>query len=823
MPLCTVGVFYCRECVNILNHTKKYWHDTHTVIILIELSLAFEDPHMRRSALLLSMVKTLGQWTKLSRAWTGSFVQSSSETKTFGLAIERTLPLLEDPIAVPFVCRYRTDIIAPLSTKQIHQLSDMIQKHRSLDSLRKRILDQLPSAASDLRFRVETSISKSELEDIYAPFKPASKGSLEERIKKDHPALVADVDTFWSTGGDATNLRLVPRDAAITLLANRIASHLPMMDAALEHTSSFCRVKSSRASSAKLNDANVDKYKVYSDFQSSFSYLKVHQVLAIRRGVDQKALKLSYEMDGARAESMIRRSLMESRVLGKDRFHPLWKDAIHDAWSRLVRKRCTSRLWKMQCTLAEERSIAVFCDNLRKALLSPPTSETNPILALDPGFQAGIKCALLDSSGELFKDKKALSTVIFLKNREKGKEQMIDLLESCQSLSEGQIVVALGNGHGTQEARKLVTEAASSSGVPIKIQLVSEAGASVWSVTDAATREFPNEKPAAIAAVSIGRRYLNPLAELVKIPPKSLGLGMYQHDLSEKELDEKLHMTSVDAVAEVGVDANTCSLEILQKVPGMTKLLCEKIIKARPLRQRNDLLKISGLGPKTFENCAAFIRFDGNEDLDATLVHPESYDLARWLLAELRWNLKDPASVGALPSQEDRKQRWRDVVDKASKRSGVSGERVVAVIDHLVYSITSPDPRLRDAGNEESVNGSVNGCTTLPAHLASQDALRKACPVRGIVATVRNVVDFGAFVDFGGENDGLLHRSKLGLVSLESLSVGQEVGVDILGVSRSKKVSVSLAGLGLPAEDSDELKRESTTKENGSAKRQRRR
>jgi len=308
-----------------------------------------------------------------------------------------------------------------------------------------------------------------------------------------------------------------------------------------------------------------------------------------------------------------------------------------------------------------------------------------------------------------------------------------------------------------------------------------------------------------VAAVSIGRRYQNPLAELVKIPPKSLGLGMYQHDLSEKDLDDKLAATSVDAVAEVGVDVNACSIEILCKVPSMTKSLCEKVVKARPLQSRSDLLNVPGLGPKTFENCAAFIRVhQGPEQLDATLVHPESYELARWLLKKLKWKLGKPESVGTLPPREAQQSQCDDMTMEAAKRFKCSTERVLTVTDHLLFSITSPDPRLRQVDRSADTEiGSPKGCSALPHSIMSPEALKKACPVRNISATIRNVVDFGAFVDFGGENDGLLHRSKLGPVPLGSFLVGQEIGIDILGVSKSDKVSIGLTGLNLSADDLD--------------------
>jgi uncharacterized protein len=326
--------------------------------------------------------------------------------------------------------------------------------------------------------------------------------------------------------------------------------------------------------------------------------------------------------------------------------------------------------------------------------------------------------------------------------------------------------------------RTLLEQVAKQKDIPIDIQYVNEAGASVWSVTPDAKVEFPNEPPAGIASISIGRRLLNPLHELVKVPPRSLGLGMYQHDLSEKELDEKLHLVSVDAVATVGVNVNTCSLAILEKVPGVTKL-APKIIKARPLRQRKDLLTVSGLGPKTFENCAAFCRVEnGPEPLDATLVHPESY----------------------IPPKREWNSVWDSELKEASVKFGVSRERVVAVVENLVDSITRMDPRLQEGDKKPATSaGSLDGCGFLASTLMSAAALQHACPVIGIVGEVRNIADFGAFVDFRGHTDGLLHTSNLGPVKLHSLLIGQQIGVDILCVE-DDKVSLGLAGLGLTAD-----------------------
>jgi len=808
-------------------------------------------------------------WSKLAHAWKSRFAGSSGASPAaLSAALTRTLPLLAeeaDPsVAVPFVCRYRSDVIAPLQTFQIHQLAEHLQTHTALAALRHKLLDKIPREVLDddqgapssgeeessrsLRWRIETSLSKTELEDLYAPYKPPSKGSLEDRILKEHPALVAAIDGLWnqdgSSAGATTAQKYKPVEHAITLLANRIASDPDVMDACQAYTDRFGRIQVSQASQPKKEGGGIDNhggtkkqqqqqhdtFQTYYGFEQNVNRLRDHQVLAIRRGVDKKLLKMKFDMDNDRAQGAIRYALQQTHrwrrhgdPTNQNNNASLWNDAIHDAWARLLRQRCTGRSWKAACATADERAVAVFGDNLRKALLAPPVAV--PVLALDPGFAAGIKAALVDRQGQLLRhssDKKnggggggGLTTVHFMngKHRE-GKEKLIELLETMQKHQQEikdkeTVVVALGNGHGSQEARKLIQEASQESVIPIEIQLVNEAGASVWSVTEQAARDYPNESAASIAALSIARRYQNPLQELVKIPPRSLGLGMYQHDFPAALLDRKLHVTSVDCVAEVGVDANAGSLEILEKVPSVTSALAKRIVAARPLQSRQDLLQISGLGPKTFENCAAFLRVQGQNELDQTLVHPESYLLAEYLLKKQKWKLNYPDSVGNLPTTaQQRKEEWNKVIVKAAKRFEVTEDRVLSVLDQLVRSITSPDPRLVDengatsftSSNTNGKIGSVKGCAPLEPRLHSMDELRKVCPVRSIVGVVRNVVDFGAFVDIGAEGDGLIHRSKLGPVALESLLVGQEVGVDVLGVAPgSNRVSLSLTGLNLPA------------------------
>ena len=285
-------------------------------------------------------------------------------------------------LPVPFICRYRSDVISPLTTKQVHQLSDTIQRYESLSSLRNKILDKLSQTTGDYRsaiHRVETSHSKTELEDIYLPFKPASKGSFEDRINEEYPKLVGNVDTLWNTKSFKDISKLKPMDKAVTLLANRIANDVEVVDALMDFSKRQCRVevkqvkdtKKKKTSGSARSSSSSTTYETYHDYNNKVYSLRNHQALAIRRGVAQKQLKISFDIDEGRVDRIIEQTAFRSK-----QSHQLYIDARKDAWTRLLKKRITNRLWKDVSSRAEDQSIHVFCDNLSKALLSPPPIST---------------------------------------------------------------------------------------------------------------------------------------------------------------------------------------------------------------------------------------------------------------------------------------------------------------------------------------------------------------------------------------------------------------------------------------------------------------
>lgn len=512
--------------------------------------------------------------------------------------------------------------------------------------------------------------------------------------------------------------------------------------------------------------------------------------------------------------------------------HKLLADAVSDAYSRLIRRRITSSLWKEKVRKAEERGIDVFAQNVKDALLVPPQTKSTHIFAMDPGHKAGCKIALLDSRGNLLPNKRALHAVRYMQNRDLAIHELRELIQVISDAARlesksGSFIVALGNGHGSDDCRALIEEVSCKYDVPLNISLVNEAGASVWSVSKGAAQEFPNEAPSSIGAVSIGRRIQDPMNELVKIPPRSLGVGMYQHDLSEKVLEEKLKDAVIDAVAFVGVDANTASLEILRNVPGLKGKVPDAIIASRPFHSRDCLKKVKGLGPKTFENCAGFIHIGDNptEELDSTGVHPESYILARWLLAELKCNSRSALQQDMIPEKDSK--GWLALLAKAARMHNVSRIRVENVIDLLMNSASGRDPRLRMSKSKGGMTGNNRPlkCGVFPGHLASNlQAFSKACPLRDIGGTIRNITDFGIFIDFGGGRDGLLHKRNTGSVGMENIFIGNQISIDILHVCvETKRISLARAGLGIHFTPKVSAVNVSVMKKKGSKERKRKR
>ena len=720
-------------------------------------------------------------------------------------AVEQGMNLLESGSTVPFICRYRSDLVKPLSVEQVHELASLQAKHSSLKSVRDRYLNAIvenkfasTKTHKDILRRASISVSKTYLEELYAPFKAPTKGSLSERAQHNFPRISTLIDRLWEDFSDKnisstllgvirrTNIKdeCSARQAAVHILASKISSSALIADA----LRSICGLGIElKVSDTEKKPCSSNKFELYVGKTYLLHKLQDYQILALRRGYELDKVKLTKRI---RNKDIARRRIMRivfDDICGsKNILQPLKKliqEAVEDSFTRLLARRLISLAWRERLKVAERRAIKVFADNVSDALLAPPHCDSKFCVAVDPGHRAGMKVAVLDPCGNLANFSDSMCTLKYLQELRSSENMFTIILNFVRSKNirpSDKVIIALGNGEGSGQCRYFIENTASKSQISCDIVLVDEAGASVWSVTDSARKEFPGKHPSSIAAVSIGRRFQNPLFELVKIPPSSLGLGQYQHDLSVKRLAEKLRLATVDAVAFVGVDINICSLEVLQNVPGLTQKLAERIIKARPFANRCDLLRVKGIGPKTFENCVGFIRVnDSNEPLDKTRVHPESYHVAKWIFKNCACkDLNDLKSVSNGIKKES-------LCEEGSKLFQISEANVSNILDYMLEAAVGVDPRIIQAQKRLTSND-VSSRPINKEFISNLPRLEESCPVLNVSGVVTNVTDFGAFVDFGVGKDGLLHNSNMGEEGW--VRVGQKVGVDIVHVDAAKKL-----------------------------------
>ena len=742
-------------------------------------------------------------------------------------AVKGCLRLLHNENTVPFICRYRVDVVTPLNVKQMHELSEIFSKYNSLSSLRKRCIEAIGryefssfKITREMMQRAKVTISRSELESLYAPFKAEVKTTLAARATIAVPGLDSEVNKLWENLEDkeaSANIRRLIKtrskidkmtsfDALKYLLASKISSSPRINDVVLQMASTSIFVSTSkiesyaRKVSIKHKSTDNSNYAEYFSLKCFLHRLRDHQVLAIQRGVKKGVLKLSLSLEHAgHIKRKIKQTIFVHGNSGVSMDIMTYIHvAIDDAFTRLISRRVAAQGWKVKLTNAETRGIRVFTENIKNALLVPPIPDPGYVLAIDPGHAAGMKLAVLDKNGDVVNCKNSLCTLRYLQNRKHSAQMLTNILSDMSIRDQNvsykikPVLIALGNGHGFEDCRIFLEEVSSFSKIEIEITLVDEAGASVWSVTESAMKEFPEVEPSKIGCISIGRRLINPMNEMIKMPPKSLGLGMYQHDMNEKKLEEKLRLATIDAVASVGVDINTCSFEILQNVPGLNRRIASQIIASRPYKSRQDLLKVKGLGPQTFKNCAGFVYIPNAENvLDEVRIHPESYPVSRWLLEQCQ--SESILDFSNFISAMNKSEKMKLISDAAAVYS-LSSARVDNVLSLMMETARGVDPRIVLSSSKKSTNLNVKLYKQLPRHLISNIVyLKDECPIRNILGKVRNVTDFGIFVDFGFGLNGFLHKSKLGE---EELYVGKDIGVDIVKVQvESRRITLRLANV----------------------------
>jgi uncharacterized protein len=705
--------------------------------------------------------------------------QLSIQPQQAAAAIE----LLDAGNTVPFIARYRKEVTGGLDDEKLRHLNDLLAKLRSLDDRRQTILksiEEQDKLTPALRQKILAAGSMTALEDLYQPYKPKRRtrasmardrglqGLAEMILEQPHstPGLRELAAPFLNDQ--------VPTAEAAWAGARDIVAEMISDQAEVRQATRAKALQWGSLHSEKLKDASDERgvYRLYYDFELRVDKLRPHQVLAINRGESEKVLRVKVVVP----ERDWRRSI--EAVFKPDRRSPLagqLQEAILDAAERLLLPTIERDVRRELSQTAESHAIRVFAENLR-ALLSQPPLAGQTVVGIDPGFRTGSKVAVVEATGKV----QATATIYPHEPQRRWEEALKTLAALIQK--HGVSLIAIGNGTASRETEQLAAELIQHLRADLHLDvhylIVNEAGASVYSASSLARSELPGMDVSLRGAVSIARRVQDPLAELVKIDPKSIGVGMYQHDVDQKQLSESLNEVVESVVNQVGVDVNTASPALLMYISGIGPKLAERIVAHRdengPFLQREDLRAVSGLGPKAFEQSAGFLRIQsGKNPLDASAIHPESYHVAQAVLQK--------ADISLETTLEERKHGLEALLQRKP-------------LEVLARELNTGTPTLEDI-LEQLVRPGRDPRQDLPkpilrSDVLSMDDLSEGMQMKG---TVRNVVDFGAFIDIGVKQDGLLHRSQIPRQA--KLQVGDVVDVMILKLEPER----GRIGLGWPA------------------------
>ena len=690
--------------------------------------------------------------------------------------IENVVRLLDEGNTIPFIARYRKELHGSMDDTALRTLEERLAYLRNLterkESVKASIAEQ-EKLTDELAAAIDAAQTLAEVEDLYRPYKPKRRTRATVAKEKGLEPLAA---LLFAQERDCPK----PEDAAADYLsaekgvetvadalqgANDIVAEWISDDAAIRR--SLRELLEKRGTLRSLAATEEDSvYRLYYDFEQPLSRLQGHQILAINRGEKEKMLSATVLLDRELALPLLRRAVVKPGSAAME----FVKAAAEDAYDRLIYPSLEREMRAALTDKASEGAIKMFALNLKPLLMQPPV-KGHVTMGLDPGYAHSCKVAVIDATGKVLD-----TTVVYPTYGERQKNEAITKLAQLVK-KHGVEHIAIGNGTASRETEQMTVELIHKVGGGLSYMIVSEAGASVYSASKLAAEEFPQFDVNLRSAVSIARRLQDPLAELVKIDPKAIGVGQYQHDMPQKELDVSLNAVVEDCVNAVGVDLNTASPSLLTRVAGLNGTIAKNIVAFREengvFTTRRQLLKVAKLGPKAFEQCAGFLRVPESKNvLDNTGVHPESYDAAKWLLELL----------GATP---------KDARDLPARLNAYGAEKAAEAIGVGV-------PTLRDIAKELSKPGR-DPRDELPAPILRTDVLdiKDLKPGMVLTGTVRNVIDFGVFVDIGVHQDGLVHISQVCNKFIkhpsEAVAVGDVVKVVVLDVDEKKhRISLSM-------------------------------
>ena len=692
--------------------------------------------------------------------------------------IKAVLKLLKENNTVPFIARYRKEATGGLDEVEIKQINDEYNYMLNLQKRKEEVIhniDQQGLLTSDLKQDILTQTKLQRVEDLYRPYKQKKKTRATEAKRKG----LEDLADWFSQSKLDTKIedkaQLFLNDEVTTIedaiegakdiIAERISDNPQYRSKILKDVFNQGLIVSSKKKKA---EDEKQTFSMYYDYKEPIKRIANHRVLAMNRGEKEKVLSIKIDFDTTR----IQREIANVEIKTQNEATPFIKESIQDSLKRLILPSIEREIRGDLTQNAESHAIDVFSENLRNLLLQPPM-KGKQILGVDPAFRTGCKLAVVNPFGT-FIAKGVIYPHPPISKVEAAEKELVKMISDYNIE-----LLAIGNGTASRETEQFVAQVIKKYQLQAQFIIVNEAGASVYSASEIARQEFPDFQVEERSAVSIGRRVQDPLSELVKIDPKSIGVGQYQHDVNQKDLSSALTFVVETAVNQVGVDVNTASKSLLQYVSGLTSTIAQNIIDYReengPIKHHKEISRIKRLGAKTFEQSIGFLRIvDGEEPLDNTAIHPESYDVAYRMLHQLDLTAQDIGSV-----------KLKNTLSNVNISTLVSQLNIgEPTLKDIIQSLIAPN---RDPRDEFET-------PILKSDVLSIEDLSKGMKLNG---TVRNVVDFGAFVDIGVKQDGLVHISKLSKKfvknPMDMISVGDIVEVWILDIDENKgKVSLTM-------------------------------
>lgn len=688
--------------------------------------------------------------------------------------VEACSQLLDGGNTVPFVARYRKEATGGLDENQIRLIEERLQFHRNLEQRKEevlRLIDEQGKLTEELAFKIRSAEKLVQVEDLYLPYRPKRKTRASQAREKGLQGLADYLLSFPRAGNvEEEALRYTSEEISSREALQGAMDIVAEMAAEDAVARGWIRDYTRRTGILQVaaRDPELESpYRMYYEYREAVAKIPPHRILAINRGEREDILKVALTIEPDRIIEYLEGRWVKSGITAG-----YVLEAVKDGYLRLIKPAVERDLRAELSQRAEEQAIKVFAQNLSGLLLQPPV-KGQIVMGIDPAYRTGCKWTVVDDTGKMLE----VGVVYPTPPHKKTAEAQRTLTEKIRKY--GVTAIAIGNGTASRETEQFIADLIRETALTVPYTIVSEAGASVYSASKLAAQEFPQLDVSERSAVSIARRLQDPLAELVKIEPKAIGVGQYQHDLPRKELDSSLNAVVESAVNRVGVELNTASPSLLSYVSGLSAAVAGNIVKYRDengrFKNRKQLLKVAKLGPKAFEQAAGFLRVYGGENpLDSTAIHPESYGLAEQLLKSVG---TDPGDIG----QPGLAAKLKDLsIKKLSQELGAGEPTLKDVLDCLQKPHRDP----RD---------------DLPAPIFRTDVLSIDDLLPGMVlqGTVRNVVDFGAFVDIGVKNDGLVHISEMADRFIrhpsEVVAVGDVVSVRVLSVDKARgKAALSL-------------------------------